>query len=48
MYIYSYPSVALARERTMPTERLSLVGEVMPTSEDRVCRVVTATDSRGR
>jgi hypothetical protein len=28
-------SVALVRERTMPTERPPLVGEVVPTSADR-------------
>jgi hypothetical protein len=41
-------SVALVSERTMPTERLPLVGEVMPTFADRGCRVVSATDSHGR
>jgi hypothetical protein len=41
-------SVALIRERTMPTERPPLVGEVMPTFADRGCRVVSATDSHGR
>jgi hypothetical protein len=30
-------SVALIRERTMPTERPPLVGEVVPTFADRVC-----------
>jgi hypothetical protein len=40
-------SVALVRERTMPTERPPLVGEVVPTLADRECRVVTAI-SRGR
>jgi hypothetical protein len=37
-------SVALVRERTIPNERPPLVGEVVPTVADRVCRVVTATD----
>jgi hypothetical protein len=41
-------SVTLVRERTMPTERLPLVGEVMPTFADRGCCVVSATDSHGR
>jgi hypothetical protein len=36
-------SVALARERAMPTERPPLVGEVVPTFADRGCRVVSAT-----
>jgi hypothetical protein len=38
----------LVRERTMPTERPPLVGEVVPTFADRGCRVVSATDSHGR
>jgi hypothetical protein len=37
-------SVALVRERTIPTERHPLVGEVVPTFADRMCRVVSATD----
>jgi hypothetical protein len=41
-------SVALARERTMPTERPPLVGEVVPTFADRGCCVVSATDPPGR
>jgi hypothetical protein len=41
-------SVALVRERTIPTERPPLVGEVVPTFSDRGCRVVGATDSPGR
>jgi hypothetical protein len=41
-------SVALIRERTMPTERPPLVGKVVPTFADRGCRVVSATDSHGR
>jgi hypothetical protein len=41
-------SVALVRERTMPTERPPPVGEVVPTSADRGCCVVSATDSHGR
>jgi hypothetical protein len=40
-------SVALVRERTMPTERPPLVGEVGPTFADRGCCVVSATDSHG-
>jgi hypothetical protein len=41
-------SVALIRERTIPTERPPLVGKVVPTFADRGCRVVSATDSHGR
>jgi hypothetical protein len=40
--------VALVRERTMPTERPPLVGEVVPTFVGRGCRVVSAADSYGR
>jgi hypothetical protein len=36
------------RERTISTERLPLVGEVVPTFADRGCCVVSATDSHGR
>jgi hypothetical protein len=38
-------SVALVRERTIPTERPPHVGEVVPTFEDRGCHVVSATIS---
>jgi hypothetical protein len=38
-------SVALVRERTIPTERPPLVGEVSANFADRGCRVVSATDS---
>jgi hypothetical protein len=41
-------SVSLVRERTIPTERLPLAGEVVPTFSDRGCRVVSATDSHCR
>jgi hypothetical protein len=41
-------SVVLVRERTIPTQRPPRVGEVVPTSADRGCRVVSATDSHGR
>jgi hypothetical protein len=41
-------SVALVRERAMPTKRPPLVDEVVPTFADRGCHVVTATDSHGR
>jgi hypothetical protein len=41
-------SVALVRERTIPTELPPLVGEVVPTFADRRCRVVSAADSHGR
>jgi hypothetical protein len=36
------------RERTIPTERPPLVGEVLPTCADRRCHVVSVTDSSGR
>jgi hypothetical protein len=41
-------SVALVRERTIPTERPPLVGELVPSFADRGCRVVSAADSQGR
>jgi hypothetical protein len=41
-------SVALVRERAIPTEQLPLVGEVVPTFVDRGCCVVNATDYHGR
>jgi hypothetical protein len=41
-------SVASVRERTIPTERPPLFGEVVPTFADRGCRMVSATDSHGR
>jgi hypothetical protein len=41
-------SVALVRERTIPTGRPPLVGEVVPTLADRECCVVRATNSHGR
>jgi hypothetical protein len=41
-------SVALVRERTIPTERPPLVGKVVPTFADRGCCVVSETDSHGR
>jgi hypothetical protein len=37
-------SLALVRERNMPTERPPLVGEVVPTFANRGCCVVSATD----
>jgi hypothetical protein len=40
-------SVALVHQRTIPTERPPLVGEVVSTSADR-CRMVRATDHHGR
>jgi hypothetical protein len=43
---YSYKklnSVALVRERTVPTERPPLVGEVVPTFADRGCCLVNVT-----
>jgi hypothetical protein len=41
-------SVALVGERTMPTEKPPLVGEVVSTFANRGCCVVSATDSQGR
>jgi hypothetical protein len=41
-------SVALVCERTMPTERPPLLGEVVRTFAHRGCYVVSATDSHGR
>jgi hypothetical protein len=35
-------------ERTIPTERLPLVGEVFAKFADRGCRVVSVTDPYGR
>jgi hypothetical protein len=40
--------VALVRERTIPTERPPLAGEVVPIFADRGCCVVSATDSHDR
>jgi hypothetical protein len=37
--------MALVRERTIPTDRPPLVGEVSTNFADRGCRVVSATDS---
>jgi hypothetical protein len=36
------------REKTVPTERLPLVGEVFPTFADSGCHVVSVTDPYGR
>jgi hypothetical protein len=41
-------SVALVRERNIPTKRLPLVDEVVTTFADRLSRVVSATNSHGR
>jgi hypothetical protein len=41
-------SVDLVRKRTTPTEQPPLVGELVPTSADRGCRVVSVTDPYGR
>jgi hypothetical protein len=41
-------SVDLVHERTMPSERPPLVGEVVPTFVDRGCCVVSAMDLPGR
>jgi hypothetical protein len=40
--------VALVRERTIPSERPLLVGEVSANFVDRGCHVVSATDPQGR
>jgi hypothetical protein len=40
--------VALVRKQTIPTERKPLIGEVMPTFVDRVCREVSAMDPHDR
>jgi hypothetical protein len=40
--------VALVRERTMPTERPPLVGEISANFVDRGCHVVSATDPYSR
>jgi hypothetical protein len=40
-------SVALVRERTIPTDR-RLLAKIMPTFADRGCRVVSAAESHGR
>jgi hypothetical protein len=45
---YVNNSVALVRERTIPTERPPLVGEVSANFADRGCHVVSVTDSYGR
>jgi hypothetical protein len=41
-------SVALVRKHTIPIERPPFVGEVSAKFEDRGCRMVSATDPRGR
>jgi hypothetical protein len=41
-------SMVWVRERTIPTERPPLVGEVMPTFADRGCHVVSMMDPYGR
>jgi hypothetical protein len=41
-------SVDLVRERTIPTERPPLLGEVSANFADRGCRVGSVTDSHGR
>jgi hypothetical protein len=47
LYELKLNSTTLVRERTMPTERPPLVGEVVPTFAHRGCCVVSATDSHG-
>jgi hypothetical protein len=41
-------SMALVRERTIPTERPQLVGEISPTFADRGCFVVSTVDPHSR
>jgi hypothetical protein len=41
---YNYNSVALVRERTIPTEGPTLVVKLVPTFADRGCCVVSAVD----
>jgi hypothetical protein len=41
-------SMALARKRTIPTERPPLAGELVPTFADRGRHVVSAMDPHGR
>jgi hypothetical protein len=41
-------SMARVRERTIPTERPQLVGEVIANFADRGCHVVSVTDPYGR
>jgi hypothetical protein len=48
VYYTKLNSVALLRDRTMPTARPPLVGEVVQTFEDRGRCVASATDSQGR
>jgi hypothetical protein len=40
--------IRLNMERTIPTERPPLFGEIVPIFADRGCHVVRATDSHGR
>jgi hypothetical protein len=46
-YLLAY-SLALVHKRTIPTEQLPLVSELVPTSVDRECHVVGVTDPYGR
>jgi hypothetical protein len=41
-------SVAIVRERTIPTERPSFIGEVTDKFADRECHVVSVTDPHSR
>jgi hypothetical protein len=47
-YLFPSLSVALVRKRTIPTERPRISAKLVPTLEDRGCRVVSATDPHGR
>jgi hypothetical protein len=48
MDLYSLNSVAWVRERTIRTERGSIVGEVNAKFEDRECHVISVMDPYGR
>jgi hypothetical protein len=47
LHAYAF-TAALVRERTIPTERPPLVGEVVPTFADRGCHVVSTTDRHAK
>jgi hypothetical protein len=47
-FFFFFFSGALIRQRTIPTERPPLVGEVSANLADRGCRVVSATNPHGR
>jgi hypothetical protein len=47
LYLYTHNSVALIHERTIPTKRSPLVGEVSTNFYGWVCLMASATDSYG-